>query len=214
MQATNIKRQISADAIKNEIASKIDAACFSSWINPLNFEIENSVLVLSAPNQFTADFVSATYSNIINAVAANYGLSVLVRVGMAKPVVVRSANDNNVQTYSAPHRDVVEKSGFDSFIPCEENAFVLSACKKMAQGAASFSPLFIYGPAGCGKSMLAGCVATASNGKTVTMSAAQFVSEFTRALHDRTIFAFKDYCRNCDTFILDDVQVLAGKRAT
>lgn len=214
MQATNIKRQISADAIKNEIASKIDAACFSSWINPLNFEIENSVLVLSAPNQFTADFVSATYSNIINAVAANYGLSVLVRVGMAKPVVVRSANDNNVQTYSAPHRDVIEKSGFDSFIPCEENAFVLSACKKMAQGAASFSPLFIYGPAGCGKSMLAGCVATASNGKTVTMSAAQFVSEFARALHDRTIFAFKDYCRNCDTFILDDVQVLAGKRAT
>lgn len=46
------------------------------------------------------------------------------------------------------------------------------------------------------------------------MTGAQFVSEFTRALHDRTIFAFKDYCRNCDTFILDDVTALGGKRAT
>ena len=215
MQATNIKRQINVDAIKNEIASKMDAACFSSWINPLNFSVENGVLVLTAPNQFTADFVSATYSNIINNVARDYDLSVCVRVGATKIVATRGANDNNAQTYSAPVvADVKQYSDFDSFVSCEENAFVLSACKKMAAGAVSFSPLFIYGPAGCGKSTLAGCVAMAGRGKTVMMSGAQFVSEFARALHDRTIFAFKDYCRNCDTFILDDVQALAGKKAT
>lgn len=215
MQATNIKRQINVDAIKNEIASKMDAACFSSWINPLNFSVENGVLILAAPNQFTADFVSATYSNIINNVARDYDLSVCVRVGATKIVATRGANDNNAQTYSAPVvADVKQYSDFDSFVSCEENAFVLSACKKMAAGAVSFSPLFIYGPAGCGKSTLAGCIAMAGRGKTVMMSGAQFVSEFARALHDRTIFAFKDYCRNCDTFILDDVQVLSGKRAT
>jgi chromosomal replication initiator protein len=124
-----------------------------------------------------------------------------------------TANDNNTQTYTAPVTDK-KLTGFDSFISSEENAFVVSACKKMAMGAATFSPLFIYGPAGCGKSMLLDCINTSSTGRVVMMSGASFVSEFARALHDRTIFAFKDYCRNCDTFIMDDVQVLAGKRAT
>ena len=103
---------------------------------------------------------------------------------------------------------------FDAFIPCEENAFVLSACKKMSAGAVSFSPLFIYGPAGCGKSLLVNCIESASEGRVIKMSGGQFVAEFTRSLRDKSIFAFKDFCRNCDTFILDDVQTLSGKHAT
>ena len=46
------------------------------------------------------------------------------------------------------------------------------------------------------------------------MSGAQFVSEFTRSLKEHNVFAFKDFCRKCDTFILDDVQALSGKRAS
>ena len=46
------------------------------------------------------------------------------------------------------------------------------------------------------------------------MTGGGFVSEFTRSLQNHSTFAFKDYCRNCDTFILDDVNALAGKRAT
>ena len=61
---------------------------------------------------------------------------------------------------------------------------------------------------------MAECVERAAAGRVIKMSGGQFVSEFTRSLHDRTVFAFKDFCRNCDTFILDDVQMLAGKRAT
>ena len=46
------------------------------------------------------------------------------------------------------------------------------------------------------------------------MSGGQFVADFARALRDRTIFSFKDWCRNCDMFNMDDVCALAGKRAT
>jgi chromosomal replication initiator protein len=46
------------------------------------------------------------------------------------------------------------------------------------------------------------------------MTGGQFVADFTRSLRDNTIFSFKDYCRKCDMFILDDVCALAGKRAT
>ncbi len=215
MQATvTTKQAISVDAIKNELSTRIDAACFSAWIAPLDFEISGNCLIVRAPNQFTIDFVSSTYANVFNAVATEYGMNVRMCVANIAPVIRKTANDNNTQTYSAPVINNNDAGDFDSFISCEENAFVLSACKKMAAGTATFSPLFIYGPAGCGKTMLAECIRSASVGNTIMMSGAQFVSEFARALHDKTIFAFKDYCRNCDTFILDDVQVFSGKRAT
>lgn len=212
MQATVIQKQVNADAIKNAIADKMDAACFSCWIAPMGINIETDTIVFTAQNQFTADFVELNYREVLSSVAESWGLGWCIRVG-ASLVVHGTANDNNTQTYTGPVTDK-KTMAFDSFVSSEENAFVVSACKKMAMGAATFSPLFIYGPAGCGKSMLVDCINTSSTGRVVMMSGASFVSEFARALHDRTIFAFKDYCRNCDTFILDDVAVLSGKRAT
>ena len=215
MQATFMTKQVvSVDTIKSELSMKIDAAGFSAWIAPLAFNISDNLLIINTPNQFTADFINATYSNILDTVASEYGLAVSVRVVSCASVVRKTANDNNAQTYSAPVAETKGTGDFDSFIASEENAFVLSACKKMAAGTAKFSPLFIYGPAGCGKTLLLNCINNSYDGRVFMMSGAQFISEFARALHDRTIFAFKDYCRNCDTFIMDDVQVLAGKRAT
>ena len=213
MRALVVNKQVNLQEIKDMISQRMDAACFSAWIAPLNFGLCDDVLELGAPNQFTADFISATYMGVLNTVASEYGLAVRVAVSQNINAIRKTANDNNTQTYSAP-AERCDAGDFDSFIADSENAFVLSACKKMAAGTATFSPLFIYGPAGCGKSILASAINSASNGRVVMMSGAMFVSEFARALHDRTIFAFKDYCRNCDTFILDDVQVLAGKRAT
>lgn len=209
--------QINLETIKGAIAAKIDSAAFSSWIAPLNFEISNNVLVLTAQNQFSADFIGSVHAGALRAAVAPFGLDVEITVrGGAACAPVSTANDNAVQYY-APAAVVVPDvvaGDFESFVSSEENAFVLSACKKLAAGPVPFSPLFIYGPAGCGKSLLAGCINAAAAGRTVMMSGAQFVAEFTRSLHDRSVFAFKDFCRNCDTFILDDVQALSGKRAT
>ncbi|MCQ2599325.1 MAG: DnaA/Hda family protein [Alphaproteobacteria bacterium] len=216
MQAVAIKHTANVTEIKNAIAGKMDSATFTSWIAPLNFEIVNDCLVLSAQNRFSADFISSIHSATLNAVATDFGLNLQICVrGATQKQSNTIANDNARQTYTpAPVADKNALECFDSFISSDENAFVLSACKKIASGAVSFSPLFIYGNAGCGKSMLAKCINAASMGKTIMMSGGQFVAEFTRSLHNRTIFAFKDFCRDCDTFILDDVQILADKRAT
>lgn len=213
MQAAILTKQINLDAIKTKIAERMDAACFSAWISPLNIKISGNELVFAAPNQFTADYVSTTYTNILSSVAAEYGLDARICAANVSAVRRENANDNNVQTYTAPVAEQTDDT-FDVFVPSEENAFILSACKKIASGAATFSPLFIYGAAGAGKTLLVNAINSGARGRTVMMSGASFVSEFARALQNKTIFAFKDYCRNCDTFILDDVQVLAGKRAT
>lgn len=213
MQATATKQMTNLEQIKGAIAAKMDSATFSSWISPLQFDIENDVLTLRAQNQFSVDFISSVHGGVLNAVATEFGLGLNIIVRGAAHAAAPVANDNAVTSFVPAASDVAPVA-FDAFVASDENAFVLSACKKLAAGAVSFSPLFIYGPAGCGKSLLAGCINTATAGRTVMMTGGQFVSEFTRSLHDRAVFAFKDYCRNCDTFILDDVQTLAGKRAT
>lgn len=213
MQATATKTMINLDTIKEVIAAKMDAASFSSWIAPLGFELSDNTLTLVAQNQFSADFISSVHLNSIADAVAAFGLNVNICVRGAQRSAAPVANDNNVQAF-APAPRAAANASFDKFVASDENAFVLSACKKVAGGAVTFSPLFIYGAAGCGKSLLAECINTASTGRVIMMTGSQFVSEFTRSLHDHSVFAFKDFCRNCDTFILDDVQTLAGKRAT
>ena len=210
MQAATIKQENNIVAIKNMIEQQMDFAAWTSWIAPLNFEIADNTLILTAQNQFSADYISNTYGAMLKNVAMGFGLNVQMVVRGAATFV---ANDNNVQSYTPAMDEKTTSVAFDAFISSAENEFVLSAAKKVAAGTVAFSPLFIYGPAGCGKTLLAECIKSESE-RAIMMTGGTFVAEFARALQKRTIFAFKDYCRNCDTFILDDVQSLAGKTAT
>ncbi len=201
----------SADVMKNLVAGKMDSVAFASWIAPCDFSVCNCLLEVVALNQFSADFIRRSYLSVIESVARDFGLGVNLTVRGA--VAVKPCNDNEIKTF-IPAALPKNENDFSGFIVTDENSFAVSAAKKLASGSASFSPLFIYGAAGCGKSLLAGCINGASAGRTIMMTGEQFVSEFVRAMNDKSIFAFKDFCRNCDTFILDDVQFLGGKRAS
>lgn len=210
MQATVTKTIKDVESIKGAIAAKMDSANYTSWIAPLQFEISDNTLILIAQNQFSADYISSVHSHILNSVAAEYGLALNITV-RARAVV---ANDNTSRQYTPIENETKrDTSAFDRFVASEENSFVLAACKKVAFGAVPFSPLYIYGPSGCGKTLLAECIRDASGARVIMMSGAQFVAEFVRSLQEHNNFKFKDYCRDCDTFILDNVQALSGKRA-
>ena len=214
MQLALAQQNVNAESIKQVIATKIDSAGFTTWIMPLQFEVKDGCLNLRAHNQFAADIVRKKYGNIIKDTAADFCLD--MKISLATRDTDISANDNFVCGFVPQEANTVKtaKNAFDNFIASDENMFAVAACKKIALGGASFSQLFIYGPAGCGKTLLAKCICDESDKSVVMMSGGQFVADFARSLRDKTIFSFKDYCRNCDIFIMDDVCALAGKRAT
>ena len=146
MQTMAAKSQMTnLETIKGAIAAKIDAASFTSWIAPLSFDIVDGVLVLGAQNQFSADFINSVHFGAISSVAAEFGLTASVVVRSAKKTVAASvANDNRVQAYAPTATVASDTVAFDSFVTSDENLFVVSACKKLAAGLVSFSPLFIY----------------------------------------------------------------------
>ena len=214
MQLAMAKQNVNAESIKQVIATKIDSAEFTTWVMPLQFEVNNGCLNLYAHNQFAADIVRKNYGNIIKDIAADFCLDMNICVRANASAIENSANDNVVRPFVPTDSVKTAKNAFDDFVVSDENMFAVAACKKIALGGASFSQLFIYGAAGCGKTLLANCICSACGGRVVMMSGGQFVADFARSLREKTIFSFKDFCRNCDMFILDDVCALAGKRAT
>ena len=213
MQAIT-KQNVNVESIRAAIAGKIDSAAFQTWVAPLQMSVCQNCLNVVAQNQFTADYVKREYGKILEDTAADFSLDINICVGAIN--VAKTANDNVVCEFvpAKTVRNVAKNNGFEKFISCDENMFAVAACKKMATGTASFKQLFIYGASGCGKSTLLNCICGASDLHVVKMSGGQFVADFARSLRDKTIFSFKDYCRNCDIFMLDDVCALSGKRAT
>ena len=212
MQAIATK-QINVESIMEVVASKIDSAAFKTWIAPLNADVCQNCLNLVAQNQFTADYVKNQYGNILKNIAADFSLNVNICVcGVVDSGV--GANDNVVCEYTPTKKQNNTNNCFENFIGCDENMFAVAACKKLAMGDSSFSQLFIHGTNGSGKTLLIDCICGATNMRVVRMNGGQFVADFARALRDKTIFSFKDFCRKCDLFIMDDVCALAGKRAS
>ena len=213
MQVTATNKTVNIESVMGALAAKIDPAGFTTWIAPLKVDLCGNCLNLVAQNQFTADYIKREYENVLKNVAADFLLELNISV-CANNTFVKSANDNVVCEFKPTKQAVRKNNSFDSFISSDENMFAVAACKKIAMSDASFSQLFIYGPSGAGKSMLLDCICDATEKTVVRMSGGQFVADFARALRDKTIFSFKDFCRNCDMFIMDDVCALAGKRAT
>ena len=215
MQVTATLKNPNVESIMGAFAAKIDSSAFATWIAPLKMEVCQKCLNLVAQNQFTADYVKREYGEILKAIAADFLLDLNIMAGATVNNIAKCANDNVVCEFvPAAKTQSAKQNGFDKFICCDENMFAVAECKKIAMANASFSQLFIYGGSGAGKSMLLDCICDSFSGHVVKMTGGQFVADFARSLRDKTIFSFKDYCRNCDIFMMDDVCALAGKRAS
>lgn len=134
MQAAAKQKMTNLEQIKGAIAAKMDSASFVSWIAPLGFDVCDNTLVLTAQNQFSADFINSVHSAVLRTVANEFGMNLSVRVRGGGQVSGMVANDNNVQTYAPASNVVSSRAGtqnaFAEFVCCDENTFVVSACKK------------------------------------------------------------------------------------
>ena len=99
--------------------------------------------------------------------------------------------------------------------PSNEIAFAASQAVTTKPGEA-YNPLFIYGGVGLGKTHLLQAVGNAllennPGFKILYVSAEKFINDFVLALREKTTHKFKKFYREIDAFIIDDVQLLAGK---
>ncbi len=101
-----------------------------------------------------------------------------------------------------------------------ENQLALRAIDAVIeQPGAGYNPLFLYGPAGSGKTHLAHAIGNAVKdqcpGKAVAcVSARVFVEEYIAAMQEGGVERWRARYRHADLFIVDDLQLLEGKERT
>jgi chromosomal replication initiator protein len=80
-----------------------------------------------------------------------------------------------------------------------------------------FNPIYLYGPAGCGKThmLMAASHALRQQGLKVLYARAEtFTHHVVSAIRSGMMNTFRDAYRNIDVLVIDDVQVFSKKRAT
>ena len=94
---------------------------------------------------------------------------------------------------------------FENFVVGSSNRFARSAAIAVANNPGQvYNPLFIYGPAGIGKTHLLYAIAKGD----------QFTNELIAALQSGKNVEFRSKYREADLFLIDDIQFIAGKDST
>ena len=105
------------------------------------------------------------------------------------------------------------------FVVGSGNRIAYSAASTVTERLGTVSPLFLYGPTGCGKTHLLQGIWSAVRqqanlGRPLFLSAEQFTTHFLEALRGGGLPSFRRKCRDVQLLAIDDVQFFSGKRAT
>ncbi|MDR0449067.1 MAG: AAA family ATPase [Rickettsiales bacterium] len=202
------------------VADAVRPAEFNTWFSKVSGSADGGKIILRAPSDFVAGCIKNRYKSALELLAAEMklGLEIGSRMNSAAAEAA-NINDNKPAVASAPApRPETDSYSFENFITSAENEFVVAACKKLSAANVGFSPLFLYGASGCGKTHLARAVRNeivlGGDRSVVMLSGDRFVSDFVRSLKNQTNFAFKDKIASADVLIIDGVESLIGKSAT
>lgn len=110
---------------------------------------------------------------------------------------------------------------FEAYIQGPSNQMGYSAALSVADHPGlQFSPLFLFGGVGLGKTHLLHAIGLRAKEKNPTLkvlylSAEQWVNLYIQAIRERQFDAFRNRFRSgCDILLIDDIQFLAGKDAS
>ncbi|WP_425619484.1 DnaA/Hda family protein [Anatilimnocola sp. NA78] len=110
-------------------------------------------------------------------------------------------------------------AALDSFVVGEGNRLAHAAINNLLSQLGRYSPLFISGPPGCGKThLLEGAWRTARqtapSRRTIYLSAEQFTTQFVEALRGSGLPSFRRKYRDVELLLIDDLQFFIGKQST
>lgn len=109
---------------------------------------------------------------------------------------------------------------FNSFVRGDSNQFAAATCLSAGENPGkAYNPLFIYGSSGLGKTHLLHAVGNLvlqnnPNAVVTYISSERFMNEMIYCLRFTKMWDFRQKYRNCDVFLVDDIQFISGKKAT
>ncbi len=215
---------------------------FSTWFAPIQaLSLDNDVLTLQVKSQFVVDYIEENYLNLLSRVlfrvlGPQIKLEYFVQydssrsdVGVNIPSDVSRAPELPAQLAQQPalkeepdfNSQLNPYYTFDTFVQGEANklARTVGLSVAMQPGIGSFNPMFIYGGSGVGKTHLANAIGNEVKRlmpakRVLYVSANTFQLQYQDAVAHNSTPDFLLFYQTIDVLIVDDIQYIAGKRAT
>ncbi len=226
--------------IQQRLRAELGDDLFNSWFARMDLEaVTAQQLHLSVPTRFLKSWIESHYVAKLSMIAGQefeglQGVAIKVRnQGLAVPQVsasvvrrpvmeahMRMPQLQGMAEPMTPSPDIAEQQTFDSFVVGQSNQLAHAAAQRVAQAAQgqslSFNPLYVYSPAGYGKTHLLQALAhkIRSQGpqrRITMMTAERFMYGFIQAVRSRDTLSFKDQFQSVDVLLIDDFQFLQGK---
>ena len=216
--------------IQNQMKNKLGTEIYESWLKKINFIEEfNNYILLTVPTRFIRDWITSRYLDQILQIVKGYKKEI-VRIEF-KIIDQKSAKSddkkdnirepNNKENVSfikdsyLQYNRIDPNKRFDNFLTGLSNKLAYEASLKVSENIASYNPLYIYGGVGMGKTHLLNAIGLElkRNSKVMFISAERFMYQFVKSIKSNDMVKFKEYFRNTDILLIDDIQFMNGKEA-
>lgn len=225
-------------SVLGELEVVLSQANFQTWLKGTELAgMDGSKAVVYVPNIFTRQWIQDKYhQQILDAINKVEPSVTMVEYTTKKSSQPKndSADDTSIKM---PLKKIGQKLSetqstidnynefrpngrykFDNFITGSSNKLAFSAAQLVSEKPGEmYNPLFLYGPAGVGKTHLLWAISNAihesqQDCKILYCTSEEFINTFLSAI--RKGEKFTDKYRRVDVLLIDDMQFIAGKEKT
>ena len=226
----NLKTQkLDWNLIQIEMKNKLGLEVYESWLRKISFIDEfNNYILLSVPTRFIRDWITSRYLDQILQTVKSYKKEIIriefkiieqetknIDAHTTSKARDTSKNVSFIKDSHLQYNRIDPNRRFDNFITSSSNKLAYEASLKVSENISHYNPLYIYGGVGLGKTHLLNSIGfeLKKENKVMFISAERFMYQFVKSIKTNDMVKFKEYFRNTDILLIDDIQFMNGKEA-
>ena len=214
--------------VQADMKDKLGSEVYESWLKKISFIEEfNNYILLSVPTRFIRDWITSRYLDQILQIIKTYKKDIVrIEFRIVEPDHSGKTNDaleevdlkenvSFIKDSYLQYNRIDPNKRFDNFITGSSNKLADEASLKVSENISHYNPLYIYGGVGMGKTHLLNSIGyeLKKNNKVMFISAERFMYQFVKSIKSNDMVKFKEYFRNTDILLIDDIQFISGKEA-
>ncbi len=215
--------------IQSELRVKLGKEVYDSWIKKINLSEEfNNYILFTVPTRFIRDWITSRYLDQILQTIKKHKKEIIrieFKILENKDKTIQKSNNqnevNNIDKISfikdshLQYNRIDPNKRFENFLTGNSNKVAFEASLKVSENISYYNPLYIYADVGLGKTHLLNAIGYEmnKNQKVMFISAERFMYQFVKSIKSNDMVKFKEFFRNTDVLIIDDIQFMNGKEA-
>ena len=225
----SISNKLDWQLIQNEMKKKLGSEVYESWLKKINFIEEfNNYILISVPTRFIRDWITSRYLDQILQIVKIFKKD-LIRIEFkivensinlenqknSESLLKKNENISFLKDSFLQYNRVDHNKRFENFVTGSSNKLAYEASLKVSENLSKYNPLYIYGGVGMGKTHLLNSIGfeLKKRKKVMFIPAERFMYQFIKSIKANDMVRFKEYFRNTDILLIDDIQFMNGKEA-